>query len=314
VLKQALRRLELVDVLTIGFMCINIVFILAVRSSIDAPWQILGGYLVCLGIAALIVTVGGPERYQVPRSRTMRVARWLQGVLRQGYPLTFFAFFFVAVTRFDTALFKSDLDPYFAAMDTFLFGSVPSSWLMIQYPSFLLSELLHFAYVAYYASIPALALWLYVKNKPAFSEFITVAMFLFYATCLTYLVLPVVGGRFDPAVRVLTETYRFGPFTRIMAFIYRSSGHSGAAFPSTHVIVSIVMALTARKYAKPLALPLAIIAALVVVATVYCGYHYVVDVIAAFAYLVVLYPVGLKLHATFHRQQLEAMISSSDAA
>jgi len=300
--------------MTMAFICLNIVFILCFRKTIDEPWPILRGYALCLVVTALAVAIGGPERYPAPRSRTMATIRWMQGLLRQGYPLALFTFFFVAVTRFDTALVRHDLDPYFAAMDTFLFGSVPSTWLMIEHPSFLLSELLHGAYILYYVSIPGLAVWLYVKNRKAFPEYLFVAMFLFYAACLTYAVLPVVGGRFDPQIRALTETYRYGPLTRIMVFIYRSSGHSGAAFPSTHATMSLVIALMSLKRARPLALVASINAGLIFVATIYCGYHYVVDLVAALAYVGLLYPAALRLYAAGSGKLLEDRLQESDAA
>ncbi len=300
-LKRAIRQLELIDYMTLAFIGINLAYIALLREAIVDPWPIFAGYLLCLAFTLLVITGGGPERYPAPRTRVMIALRWLQGLLRQAYPLALFTYFFIAVTRFDTALFRQDLDPYFAAMDTFLFGSVPSSWLLFEYPSFLLSELLHGAYVLYYVSIPGLALWLYVKNRSALGEYIVVAMFIFYAACLTYAVLPVVGGRFDPAIRELTETYRSGPFTRIMVFIYRSSAHTGAAFPSTHAIMSLVIALMSMKRARPLALLFSINAALILAATIYCGYHYVVDLFAAFAYLAILYPAGLRMERAFYR-------------
>ncbi|OHD20460.1 MAG: hypothetical protein A2Y38_06700 [Spirochaetes bacterium GWB1_59_5] len=301
-LKPALKQLELIDYMTMIFIFINLAFIALARNAIVEPWPIFLGYLACLGFTVLVIAWGGPERYPVPRSSGMLVVRWMQGFLRQAYPLVLFTYFFIAVTRFDTALFKSDLDPYFAALDTFLFGSVLSARLLFEYPSFLLSELLHGAYVLYYVSIPGLALWLYIKNRSALREYIVVAMLIFYAACLTYAVLPVVGGRFDPAVRALTETYRYGPFTRIMVFIYRSSAHTGAAFPSTHAIMSLVIALMSIKRAKPMAPLFSVNAALILVATIYCGYHYVVDLIAALVYLAALYPAGHGLQSAFYRE------------
>ncbi len=307
-------RFKLIDFITMAFICINITYVAVMHEQISEPAPLLYGYLLCLGFTILVVAMGGPEWYQLPRGRIGMVVRWVQGFVREAYPLAMFSFFFIAVTRFDTALFSGDLDPYFAAMDTFLFGSVPSTSLMIQYPSFLLSELLHGAYVLYYVSIPGLALWLYVKNRRALSEYIGVAMLIFYLACLTYVVLPVVGGRFDPVVRAMTETYQYGPFTRIMTFIYRSSAHEGGAFPSTHAIISFVIALFARRTAKPLALLLGINTVLVFVATIYCGYHYVVDLIAALAYVAVFYPLGRRLYASFRIESDKSSINDIDAA
>ncbi len=293
------NRLTFVDRMTIAFICANIMFIAIARDRIDRPLSIAAGYLACLAVTAAAIVMGGPERRRPPRTKTMAFIRWAQGLVRQAYPLLLMSYFFLAVTRFDNAIFVQELDPAFAAMDRSIFGSVPASWLMIRYESFLLSELFHGAYVLYYASIPALALWLYARDRDGLSEYIAVTLFLFYAACLTYIFLPVVGGRFDPAIRILAEQNRYGPFTRIMAFIYRGTAHEGAAFPSTHAMVSLAIALLARRRARPLAPFLAVNSGLILAATVYCGYHYVVDVFAALAYVAALYPVALRLHGRY---------------
>ncbi len=293
------KRFQLIDYMTVTFICINIVYIILAGENIEQAQSLVGGYALCLLATSVIIALGGPELYRPPTTRFIKAVRWFQGLLRQAYPLAMFAYFFLAVTFFDTAIFRSDLDPAFIAFEKSVFGSVPSSWLMIKYKSLLLSELLHGAYVLYYMSIPGLAFWLYVKKRHALPEYLVVAMLLFYVTCLTYAVLPVVGGRFDPDTKTLTELYRYGPFTRIMAFIYQTSGHKGAAFPSTHVIISLVIALVARKHARPLAHVLTVNAALVMVATVYCGYHYVSDLICAIVYVAVFYPLGLRLYLRY---------------
>lgn len=291
-------RFRPVDYLTLGFILVNIAFIAAAWKAIEAPLPLLGGYVACLAASLAVIMTGNPEGLPEPGSRGARVVRWLRGLLREAYPLAFLAYFFVAVTTFDTVLFRNDLDPWFIALENSLFGSVPSSWLMLRFNSLLLSELLHGAYVLYYATIPGFALWLYVKNRRALPEYITVVMCIFYIACLTYIILPVVGGRFDEATKAMTETYRHGPFTRIMALIYRTSDHAGAAFPSTHVIISLVIALTARRHAAPIAAALTLNAALILVATVYCGYHYVADLAGALVYVGLFYPLALKLYGS----------------
>lgn len=307
------RRLTPVDAMTVAFILTNIAFIASARTAIEEPLRLIGGYLGCLAIASAVIAIGGPERYEQPRGGPARALRWFQGLVRQGYPLPLFLFFFVAVTRFDTALFRDNLDPFFASLDERLFGFVPSWTLMIEHPSLFLSELLSGAYVLYYASIGVLAIWLYVKDRPAMAEYVFVVMLLVYAACLTYIVLPVVGGRYDPTIRELTETYRYGPFTRLMSFIYRRSAHEGAAFPSTHATVSLVVALFSLRRARPLAPLFCVNAALILVATIYCGYHYVVDVLAALVYVAALYPAGLRLYAALRDRESRLVDTIDDS-
>jgi len=290
------QRFHLVDFMTLSFVIANLVFILGSWRVIDHAVKLAAGYAACFFVTMLIISIGEPAGYPSALTHCARIRRWVQGLVREAYPLALFGYFFVAVTSFDTVINKTDLDPWFIAFENSVFGSVPSSWLMRRFDSFLLSELMHGAYVLYYVSIPGLAIWLYVKNRKALPEYIFISMLLFYITCLVYIVLPVVGGRYDPDTRTMTELYQYGPFTRLMAFIYRSSGHSGAAFPSTHVIMSLVMALISRRHAKKLAVVMIFNAILVAGATIYCGYHYILDLIGAIALTAILYPLGIHLY------------------
>lgn len=297
-------RLTLLDVMTIVFIVFNASFILVNLATIEQPWSLITGYGVCLSLTLVVVAIGYREPASSGAKPSVRVTLWLWGFVREAYPIALIGYFFVSVTAFDTAIVRDNLDPFFRQLDTAVFGSVPSSWLMTRFDSFFLSELLHGAYVLYYLSIPALALWLYVNDRKALREFMVVALFLFYVTNVTYLFLPVVGGRFDPVTKALAEAYRHGAFTRIMALIYRNTGHMGAAFPSTHVIIGTVIALQARKHAKPLAPVLSINALLVLLATVYCGYHYVADLAGALVYVAVFYPLGLALYRRYGDKEI----------
>ena len=112
-----------------------------------------------------------------------------------------------------------------------------------------------------------------------------------------------------PAIQRLavTDVYpaavQAGVFFRIMGWIYRVFEAPGAAFPSSHVAVALctVVFLIPLPPAHPLcpsggrppALP----------STVYCRYHYVVDVLAGLFTAAVLIPLGNWLY--FRYQQRE---------
>ena len=71
-----------------------------------------------------------------------------------------------------------------------------------------------------------------------------------------------------------------GPFFLIMQFIYANFEAHGAAFPSSHVAVALCTLYFSWQYLRPVRYVHAVAVALLMVATVYCRYHYAVDVYA----------------------------------
>jgi len=98
------------------------------------------------------------------------------------------------------------------------------------------------------------------------------------------MILPVVGGRIYPEAHELTETYRHGLFTHTMVYIYKMNEHWGGAFPSSHVAVALTLTMIGFRYFRKFAWILLINTIFLSISTVYCHYHYFVDVI--FGYIV----------------------------
>ena len=90
-----------------------------------------------------------------------------------------------------------------------------------------------------------------------------------------------------------------GPFFKIMAVIYRNFEAPGAAFPSSHVAVALVTVYFSFHYLRGIRWVHLAVAILLCVATVYCRYHYAVDVAAGGATAALLLPAGNWLFARF---------------
>jgi len=216
--------------------------------------------------------------------------------VRNAYPLLFLPYFFNVSTQIDTILFKDFLDPYFQQIDEMIFGYQPSIEWGMRYGSFFLQELFHFAYFSYYLVIPLVSILIYLKKYDYFPKYIFTVSFVFFLCFITYSLLPVVGGRYWDEIFTLTMTYRGGIFTRIMAFIYTMSQHKGAAFPSSHVAITIVINLAAFKYSKSFGRGLVPLSILLTVATVYCHYHYFIDTVFGIIYAFILFKPADKLY------------------
>ena len=195
------------------------------------------------------------------------------------YPVLLFGYFYTSGHAFNRIIFRDWLDPFFMGIDQFIFGYLPSLVWGKLYSYWAIQELFHFAYFCYYPMIAGIPIYLYFTQKDAFREVIFNLTFVFYCCYTIYSVLPVIGGRFLPEAMALTKTYRGGPFTHIMVFIYRTSNHLGGAFPSSHIAVAIVLTISALKYIRPLGYICTVITFFLSLATVYCHYHWFIDAV-----------------------------------
>jgi len=98
---------------------------------------------------------------------------------------------------------------------------------------------------------------------------------------------------------VYPESVTVGPFFQIMAFIYRTFESPGAAFPSSHVAVALSTVFFSFRYLPRIRFLHLTVATLLCLSTVYCRYHYVVDVLAGVVTFAVLAPLGNWLYARF---------------
>jgi membrane-associated phospholipid phosphatase len=282
-----------VDLLSSGFIALNLLAILISWQSMGDPFPLFVSYAAIL-LAIPILAALDPR---VPSAGPLQprdiAARRIFEFFRLGYPLLTMVFVYLTTYRFQHIFFSRMLDPHFAAADQLIFGYQPSQIWMEILDNYWVSEILHGAYFLYFVLLGLVPFYLLFKSRKHLNEYTFAAMTVFYANVLTYLVLPVAGGRFDPEVMAMTETLRHGPFTRLMANIYSGTDHFGSAFPSTHASMSIVLAAGAFRYRIPGRIFIAVNGVLVAIAAVYCGYHYFVDIIAGAIYAAIFYPVGL---------------------
>lgn len=234
-----------------------------------------------IGIFAGVLLLAWLERaYSMAlRSLALKALRFVRSI----YPVLLFAYFYTSLYSVDRILFTEWLDPLFMGIDKWLFGYYPSLVWGQKYDSLLLQELFHFAYFCYYPMIAGLPLYFYLRNKRAFSELIFNLTFVFYSCYFFYSLVPVVGGRYFEQAYFLAHTYRGGPFTHLMAFIYNNTNHWGGAFPSSHIAIAIVLSIAALKYVRKWGYVFCAITLFLALATVYCHYHWFIDAVAGVA-------------------------------
>ena len=216
-------------------------------------------------------------------------------IVRDWYAILFFLYFFEATSALNRIIFPDFLDAFFQKIDYFIFGYQPARVWGLMFNKWIISEILHLSYFSYYL-MGIFYLAVYLRNQVKFRLYAFILTFVFFLCYLTFDILPVVGGRNLPGMMELTQTYRYGPFTRIMAFIYNSSPHLGGAFPSSHVAIAVVVNISAFDFNRKLGWIILPVVTLLTISTVFCHYHYFIDTMFGLLYGIGFYFTGREIY------------------
>jgi membrane-associated phospholipid phosphatase len=240
-------------------------------------------FLVFIALQWAIVRYAGRARSFIPR------------FIRFAYPQAFLLPWFTESIVLSQLIFAGKShDAVFAFLDGLLFGFQPAVEFHKALGGRLWTELFFFGYFTYYFLIILPAWILFARGRGGDAErtlFITVAAFAVLQAF--YVFFPVQGPKyFFPELRAAWYgNFKGYFFTRIMKGTFDGMNLGGAAFPSSHVAVSLVsLILVARHQRKLLAavIPLTI---LLFFSTVYIYAHYAVDVFAGIAAGAMLFPL-----------------------
>jgi membrane-associated phospholipid phosphatase len=229
-------------------------------------------------------------------------------LLRHFYPVLLYTGFYRETGMLNRMFVPDYLDEHFILLEQRLFGGQPCLRLMQMLPHLWVSEVFYASYFSYYVMIVGVGLALFWRSRQHFFHYVSVNSFVFYCCYLTYILLPVMGPRaffreidgfeLPAAIQALAgdpsypEAVKAGPFFLLMAWIYRNFESPGAAFPSSHVAIALCTVWFSFRYLPRIRWPHLIVAMLLCISTVYCRYHYVVDVIAGVATMAILVPLG----------------------
>jgi membrane-associated phospholipid phosphatase len=173
-----------------------------------------------------------------------------------------------------------DIDPILIRIDYMIFGNHPTVMLeRIMSP--LLTDILQIAYSTYYF-IPVIlgVVLLLNKQREEFERSIFLILFCFYLSFLGYILMPALGPRFVIDSLQTHELRGLFVAESIQHFLNYLEGIKRDAFPSGHTAVALTVLYLAYRYRRDLFWVLVPVVTALVFSTVYCRYHYVIDVIA----------------------------------
>jgi membrane-associated phospholipid phosphatase len=263
------------------------------RGRLGLEYSLLAAHVVCLlAIQTLI-----------------RACAWRRGsrildFLRHFYPILLYAGLYRETGELNRMFAAGHLDGFFIRLEGKLFGCQPSILFMEKLPWLPVSEIFYTAYFSFYVMIAGIGLILYLQEKRRFWRYVSVVSFVFYGCYLAFIFMPVVGSRlfyltapgFDPAQYSISPTpypaaVQAGPMYKLVTWVYHAEA-PGGAFPSSHVAVALCTLYFSWRFVPKIRWIHLIVVILLCAATVYCRFHYVVDVFAGILTAALLIPLG----------------------
>lgn len=204
------------------------------------------------------------------------LVRWLGDF----YPLLLMPLLYAELPLLNQALFGGGyFDDLVIGWELAVFGGAPAREFAAAAPWPWLSEPLHAAYVSYYPIIyapPLLIAWR--SGHEAAREAVFTLSLVFFAHYLFFVYFPVEGPR-----------YRFAapggaiadwPAYRLAHALLEAGSSRGAAFPSSHVAVSVAATVVCWRRVRALTPVIALLTIGLAVGAVYGGFHYAIDAVA----------------------------------
>lgn len=302
-----------VDYASQAYSALVLVLILFFHNQTVPHW----GWLAAAHLAGLAVVHG--------------LVRWTGGgwparvvdFLRHFYPVPFYLWFFCETGHLNLMFFPEYMDPLAIRWDQAIFGGQPSVLFMDRLPWLPLSEIFYASYFSYYFIVVGMGVTLFLRDRGQFFHYISVVSFVFYLCYVVYIFLPIIGPRvfFQPingyilpeAFRrmspsdIYPEAVRKGVAFHVMGWLYGIFESPGAALPSSHVAVAICTVHFSFRYLRRIRYPHLVLGTLVCLSTLYCRYHYAVDVLAGVITAAVLIPLGNRLYFRFQKSAGQPM-------
>ena len=132
--------------------------------------------------------------------------------------------------------------------------------------------------------LPGVALYFYLaKEEEAFRRLMMGYLTIILMGVVSYLIVPAIGPEKFFADR-FTRDLQGQTLSRGVDYIINAARVAHDCFPSLHVGIPLLLSFYLRDYRRKAFIPSLVYVALMCFATVYLRYHYVIDVVAAFAY------------------------------
>jgi membrane-associated phospholipid phosphatase len=310
--RSLFRVLHSADVLIIGYAILLSVVNLLFAGRIPNWWILI---LINTGAVLLISLLA------IARART----EWkVLELLHDWYvaPLVFFTFkeIYFMIRPIHGG---HDYDDWLMAADRWIFGVNPTEWLM-RFAHPVLTEVLQIAYTLFYFLFLLVGFELYRRHsRELFHYFMFTCVYGFYLSYLGYFTLPGVGPRFTlhdfGALDTDLPGLLFTPYLRwfvnagesVIMGVSNDIALASAqrdVFPSGHTMMTLVLMYLSVRLRLVTRWFIVITGVLLIFATVYQRYHYVVDLLGGVLFMLICVWTAPLLYR-FFRDVLQTMDS-----
>lgn len=260
-------RFRPAEFLTVGFSLFLMALTLYHHDAISRPWHLVLIYASLVLFQHLLLSLSSLNS--------------LLGLMRDVlFPVAAVLIIFDSLGLIVHAINPVDLDYLLIQLDYRMFGTHPTVYLEALV-SPLLTDLLQVGYSTYYFLPVAAGVYVRLKrDDEAFSKTLFLILLCFYLSYVGYLLFPALGPRYamDHLHDVPVDGFLLAE--PIQGVLNLMEGIKRDAFPSGHTAVALTVLYAVFRFAKPLFMVFLPCVTLLVAATVYCRYHYVVDVMA----------------------------------
>lgn len=308
--RKPLRGLLAAEWVVVGYAVLTTLLMLFLWTKLpDAEPMLMGRFRAMVTMAALWMV------YRlVPCRLTMlaRVALQL-AMLSWWYPDTY---------MLNRVL--PNLDHHFAQLEQTVFGCQPALLFSQKMPWAVWSELMYMDYSSYFLLLVVVTLYYFFRRYQELQRVFFVIIGSFFAFYVIFVLLPVTGPQYyylaagldNIAAGVFPNVgdyflthdemmtmpgYSDGIFYQFMMHAHATGERPTAAFPSSHVGVTIVLLLLAlRTKSRWLSWFVGIMLALMCLSTVYIRAHYAIDVIGGLIVGIIFYVVFMLIYNQKH--------------
>jgi membrane-associated phospholipid phosphatase len=244
-----------------------------------------GGNLMAYGALAAVIAVIIPlakREDRLPAPVTLFL---------DFYPAIFLPILFNTLSPLIMATRGGPRDDLLIAADRAIFGVDVTVWLeRFARPG--VNDIFYIFYSTYYFIALSLGLVLWARDRATARRYVFTLMVVYYVSYAGYFTIPALGPRFAQ-VELYTKSLTQTPVAHIIDdTINHLEKTKLDVFPSGHTMISVAVLLVAWKRARDVFWILLPIATGLIISTVFCRFHYVVDLIAGTALAFASVPLG----------------------